>query len=321
MESQLQLVHFQITKNCNLRCWFCGQWGKKGFFSDDKGEEVTYAKWLEIINELYDYGKKVGRLPDVMLWGGEPLVSPFFSGIANTLYDKGFNVGLVTNGVFLHSSLGVINRCFKVIYVSIDGVKEIHDSIRGQGVYDRVVENLKFISQNVEIRVMSVVTKSLLENFDRFINELSALNVDKLILQDNIYLSSEEAEEYSKLLKDNFNQTAESINGWVGESFNLRPLILEKLKKEYDIKIEYLPHNTVTDRPCLSCNNHIHIAWNGNLLFCTDFYDFSFGNAFNGSIIKQFNGETANKFRKVIKEKELPTCKHCSWKNSNNFYF
>ena len=92
MESQLQLVHFQITKNCNLRCWFCGQWGKKGFFADDKGSQVSYEKWLEIVNELYNYGKKVGRLPDIMIWGGEPLICPFFDDLVLTLKQKGFNL-------------------------------------------------------------------------------------------------------------------------------------------------------------------------------------------------------------------------------------
>ena len=59
MKTQIELVHLQITKNCNLRCWFCGQWGKKGFFADDKGELLSLNKWLDIINELAKYGKKV----------------------------------------------------------------------------------------------------------------------------------------------------------------------------------------------------------------------------------------------------------------------
>ena len=38
--NELQLVHFQITRSCNLRCWFCGQWGKQGFLRDDGGKAL-----------------------------------------------------------------------------------------------------------------------------------------------------------------------------------------------------------------------------------------------------------------------------------------
>ena len=40
MDKKIEMVHFQITRNCNLRCHFCGQWGKKGFFSDASGNNI-----------------------------------------------------------------------------------------------------------------------------------------------------------------------------------------------------------------------------------------------------------------------------------------
>lgn len=34
-----------------------------------------------------------------MLWGGEPLLSPYFSEITKYLADNEFELGLITNGV------------------------------------------------------------------------------------------------------------------------------------------------------------------------------------------------------------------------------
>ena len=320
MSNIIQLVHFQITKNCNLRCYFCGQWGKKGFFSDLNGESVSYERWIEIINELYNYGISVGRLPDVILWGGEPLVSPYFTNLAYELKNKGFKVGMVTNGVFINEKITVINDCISKCYVSIDGPKKVHDAIRGDGVYEKVLSNLKLLSSSVEVEVMSVTTKNLLSNFNEFITDLSNCNVSKVILQDLICLSKQEIESYKTALSENFNINATCIDGWLGEGENLRNEIESLIKQKFPVKVTYLPHNTVCDRSCLSCNNHIHIAWNGNLTFCTDFYDFNFGNANLGSVTAQFNGELANKFRSYFEENELSTCKHCSWKNSEEFY-
>jgi len=75
LEKRLELVHFQITRRCNLRCYFCGQWGKKGFFSDASGEEMTLQNWQSLALEIKE---SFNPLPRIILWGGEPLVCPFF---------------------------------------------------------------------------------------------------------------------------------------------------------------------------------------------------------------------------------------------------
>lgn len=318
---QLELVHFQITKNCNLRCWFCGQWGKRGFFSDDKGVEVSLDKWLEIINELKVYGQEVGRLPDVMLWGGEPLVSPYFSKLVTVLHNNGFKVGVVTNGVFIDRFCEIINENVSVLYVSIDGTKDVHDAIRGSGVFDKVVKNLNYVDKNkVDVRIMSVVTEQFIYNFDEFIQNVAEISPQKLILQEFIYLSVDEAEDYKKWLKTAFNQNADSIFTWVGNFVNLREKTLNLLKNKYPVDIEFIPHNNVGDRGCYSPFKHAHVAWNGNVLFCTDFYDFSAGNVNDNKLLDIFYGETADKFREQSFKNKCATCKHCSWKNSENFY-
>ncbi len=319
MKPQLELVHFQITKNCNLRCWFCGQWGKKGFFSDENGKEVTFSKWVEIANELKNYQKTSKILPKIMLWGGEPLVSPYFEKIVNHLHSNGFEIGMVTNGVYIDKYYKLINECFSVVYVSIDGVKSVHDKIRGEGVYNKVISNLKLIDTNkVNLRIMSVITEELINNFDKFTEELSAVKPQKLILQEMIYLTKTEADNYSNWLKNSFNQDALSINSWVGNCKDYKQQIAKLLSKNYAIKVEFIPHNNV-DRNCYSPFKHAHIAWNGNVLFCTDFYDFSAGNVNDNKLLDIFNGELANKYREEILNGNCATCKHCSWRNSQDF--
>lgn len=64
----------------------------------------------------------------------------------------------------------------------------------------------------------------------------------------------------------------------------------------------------------------VHIAWNGNVLFCTDFFDFCCGNINDGDIIDIFNGEEAEKYRSGVKNGNNPLCEKCSWKNSEFFY-
>ena len=100
-EKRLELVHFQLTRNCNLRCSFCGQWGRKGFFSNAGGIDMGLDEWKRVVDSLVEYRKTTGIKPSVMLWGGEPLISPYFSEITKYLADNEFELGLITNGVFI----------------------------------------------------------------------------------------------------------------------------------------------------------------------------------------------------------------------------
>ena len=127
----LELVHFQLTRNCNLRCWFCGQWGKKGFFRDAAGSAMQLPDWLRIAEEL-----KSGceALPSILLWGGEPLLYPDFDALVSSLYQMGFPLGMVTNGTLLDRHLDACRSCFRHIYVSVDGTQSVHDAIRGAGI-------------------------------------------------------------------------------------------------------------------------------------------------------------------------------------------
>ena len=132
---KLKQVHFQITRNCNLRCAFCGQWGNNGFFSDASGEEMNLDDWKKIIAEL-----KADK-PTITVWGGEPLVSSCFDEIITELKQNDFKTEIVTNGVLIDKHKKTI-QAVDTVYLSLDGTRGVHDKIRGKGVFDKVKENM-----------------------------------------------------------------------------------------------------------------------------------------------------------------------------------
>lgn len=322
-EKRLELVHFQITRNCNLRCWFCGQWGKKGFFSDKSGDEMTFAEWKKVIDEIK---LRCAKLPSVILWGGEPLMSCCFDELSEHLFEMGFDVAIVTNGTLIHKHKKYISKYIKRIYVSIDGPEEIHDSIRGIGTYKRVKENLQLIrGSDTEIIIMSVLTPALLACLEKLPTDFASLKPDKVVLQEMINFSDSEAENYSKWLMDEFNIKESDINSWVTEcnSYNYNEKmdkIRKLLKKKLPFIVEYRPHGIETGREfCLSPFRHAHIAWNGNVLYCTDFYDFSAGNVKNKPLFEIFENEISEKYRSEIMLGRCSACNHCSWRNNTFF--
>ncbi|MCD7805898.1 MAG: radical SAM protein [Lachnospiraceae bacterium] len=322
-ERKLELVHFQITKNCNLRCWFCGQWGNRGFFSDAAGSQMEWKDWKNVIAQLVAYREKTGASPDILLWGGEPLLCPFFEKLALLLRENGFALGLVTNGTRMDRYASLLRQEFCHIYVSVDGDRESHDRVRGKGVFDKVSGNLELIrGGNAQISIMAVITRDNLDKLLKLPDTLCALPCDEVILQDQIALSQKEAAEYALWMKECFGMDAAEIDSWVADGVD------EKQKKEaltkilanrYPKKVTWLPHGQSLSY-CRSPFSHIHIAWDGNVLYCTDFYDFSAGNVKEKPLMEIFENDLSEKFRDEIRKGHCVTCRHCSWINSKNFY-
>lgn len=302
-QKRIELVHFQITKNCNLRCPFCGQWGGRGFFASANGEAVTFDEWLAAARQL----KELNPLPKLMLWGGEPLVCPFFDKLAKCLSEMGFTLQAVTNGTLIHLHSETLNRYFEKIYVSIDGLRELHDSIRGGGVFEKVNENLLLLDKS-KVTIMTVATPSLeIEPFAEYFRDYP------ILLQNLIALNKDEIGKYKKWLKTEFLTEATEIESWEGTGYVPKA-------DELRVNVTYLPHGSAAANPfCLSPFRHIHITWNGNVLYCTDFYDFSAGNIRRDSILSIFNNEKSEKFRKEVMHGRCITCEHCSWKNNTAY--
>lgn len=326
-EKKLELVHLQLTRNCNLRCWFCGQWGKKGFFSGKSGLEMTVSDWKKVIDDVYAASDK-DDLPSFILWGGEPLVSPCFDEVAQYLHTLGFSIGIVTNGVLINNHIETCKNLIDRIYLSVDGPEKIHDSIRGEGVFKTLSKNLELIrGGKPEIIIMTVLSPALVECLEELPEAFETLCPDEVILQEMISLTADEAENYKHWMNGAFGIYAHEIDSWVGEMpENFADIKKEKIAKVIETKtsyrLVYRPHGEGAARDfCLSPFRHVHVAWNGNVLYCTDFYDFCAGNVKEHSITDIFLNEMSDKYRAEIMNGNCATCRHCSWKNNETFKF
>lgn len=325
-EKKINNVHLQITRHCNLRCYFCGQWGRKGFFSGGPDSDMRFNEWCTVIDSLVKYREVSGLSPEITLWGGEPLMYKEFKSIVEYLKCNQFKLKLITNGVLIDRYCELIRDNFSAVHISIDGPREMHDSIRGKGVFDKVAANVKLLrGGQAKIIFMTVVSPDNVDIMTQIPRSLELLGPDKIILHKFIYLSSAECAAYKKWLKETFAMDAPSIDSWVRDDVAIYLSKLEeniaKLRKEiFSIPVEYLPHDTNSISPfCLAPFNRAHIAYNGDVLYCTDFYDFKAGNIRSHNLIEIFNNDVSEKFRSEIVAGNCPTCRHCSWRNNNNF--
>ncbi len=123
-----------ITNNCNLRCTHCYWWRQ------ERNPDLDDEKMVEFMKGLQRRGMKV-----VYLLGGEPLLRPNICAEAGKIFDF---VMLFTNGTLGYPPIK------NVMYsLSIDGPQRIHDSLRGEGVFENIVNILDGQKQKVMIHI------------------------------------------------------------------------------------------------------------------------------------------------------------------------
>ena len=116
-----------IINVCNLHCSHCYWW-----LNRKENEELTVEQWKEVIEKKF----KKNRVFIITLVGGEPTLRPDVVELFVNEFQK--RVCIVTNGTYPLKK-------YKDLYfywVSVDGTKEIHDSIRGKGAYASTRKNI-----------------------------------------------------------------------------------------------------------------------------------------------------------------------------------
>jgi Fe-coproporphyrin III synthase len=75
----------------------------------------------------------------VMLTGGEPLLHGNLWALCDQLQALGIRITLVTTGLLIDRHAADIARCVDTVVISLDGDRDVHDSIRRvRGGYDRI---------------------------------------------------------------------------------------------------------------------------------------------------------------------------------------
>jgi len=136
-------ILFPITWACNLKCPDC--------CAPRKGEIDTEKCVSNILS-------KKGEVEWVYITGGEPFMVPNLFDICDTIREAGFKVGVTTNGTIFKSEIADHVDRFGV---SLDGDEEYHDAYRGEGVFKKATDFLKFVKESgiCETVVMSVAFK------------------------------------------------------------------------------------------------------------------------------------------------------------------
>jgi len=127
----LQTVLF-ITDKCNLKCKHCSVYGSAGY---------THRSFADILENMKESYKAGSRFLD--LEGGEPTLWKEDGRTINDIIDAARKIGFfsVTVTTNAQQDFSWINP--DSIWVSMDGVGEYHERVRGEGTFSRLEENIR----------------------------------------------------------------------------------------------------------------------------------------------------------------------------------
>ena len=184
-------VTFIATNACNLRCRYC-------YAEDyDKRKAMDTQEVKDMMKEFKYLGTKVWKFG-----GGEPLLRGDIEELIDYGIKLGFIVNIDTNGTFVAKKIHILKKLDNV-QISIDGPRELHDSIRGEGVFDKCIEALRLLNENgIKPLINCVISEANLDNIENMV-ELARMHNAFINFQPIVPVTEEAKEMMSKKLIEN----------------------------------------------------------------------------------------------------------------------
>ena len=164
-------VGWELTLACNLRCNHCAS--AAGL---PRPDELTTKEALKICDQF-----PALLVQEVDFTGGEPLLRADWTEIALYLKDLGISTNILTNGLVLDSR--IVSQINKVdisnVGISLDGLEETHDYIRGRkGSFNHVLRSIKILQkENIHVIVITTVNNLNIHELPAILHLLQSIGI------------------------------------------------------------------------------------------------------------------------------------------------
>ena len=331
-------IDLELTNRCNLRCKMCWFYGESGVGDTHRGEELSRDDVFRVVDQAATFKSRL------YLGGAEPLLRRDLFEILEYIKARGLFVSFTTNGTLLNPAkadrlvrLGVDHVTF-----SVDGVDQLHDEIRGNGAYQRVVRAIRELadcrtrrgSARPTIAVNMTVSEKLatrLEETIRALADATGDGVDRYRIHQLWFITRQELGAHQAATQRFLGCSSPGAASHLIPSSQLldaRPIAEEVRALKHWPKVRSFPDLThkellayyaegeTTDQRCVAPFVGVVIKPNGDVKFCPDEWidDYVLGNVRNESLGAIWNNAKARRFRSALfRQKCFPGCKRCNF--------
>lgn len=253
-----------ITDNCNLRCKHCLHGNKLNMT-----EQMKLSTAFLIVDELCEFG-----IDGIQLIGGEPLFYKDINDLFRYFIYKGIYYGFTTNGTLIETIEEelLISNYLSDVVISLESCNE-NDIIRGNGVYESVIECLKYLSSlrvqydlQFTLSLSMTINKYSINELEEIISLVQKYSLDSVVM--SYVVNTGNAVDHSDLFKLNIDDIIEFQKNVLILADEIRGKILlpfnPKLMKNMDKKQVYMNFR----RTCKAGINSISVDSNGKVYMC-----------------------------------------------------
>ena len=146
-------LQWHVTQACDLKCKHCYDRSNRSNLSLDQG--------ISILDDLRLFCKSRNVGGHVTFSGGNPLLYSHFMDLYRAAAERGFSTAILGNPAPADQIEEIVEISRPTFFqVSLEGLQEHNDSIRGSGHFDRVISFLKILKDlDVYSMVMLTLTK------------------------------------------------------------------------------------------------------------------------------------------------------------------
>ena len=284
-ESPFFTIQWHITQACDLQCKHC--------YDRSRRSPVKRDQAFRILDDLLSFCKSRHVLGQVSFTGGNPFLHPHFFDFYRAAVDRGFVTAVLGNPT-AREKIGRIVEIQKPAYfqVSLEGLREHNDFIRGEGNFDSVIT---FLGVLREFGIPSQVMLTLTRN-----------NLDQVIPLAEILRDSADSFTFNRLA-----QVGEAVDMLLPSPGDYRTFLNEYLTaaernpvmgvKDNLFNIIYYQHEKnffggCAGYGCSAAFNFIAVLPDGEAHACRKFPSL-IGNVFEQSIADIYDSESARRYR------------------------
>ncbi|MFC1871277.1 radical SAM/SPASM domain-containing protein [Chloroflexota bacterium] len=334
----LKTIDIEMSNQCNLHCKMCWFHGKTGVGNKFRGQELETSEIIQLIDQIAKYK------PKIYLGGSEPFIRQDLIAILGHIKNRDLTVSFPTNATLMNFKkiAAIVNMKVDDIKISIDGKEELHDYIRGNGVFRKATTAVKELARyrrqsgntKPKITINTTITTNLIGQLQETIDNLidaTDNEADFYRIHHLWFITKNELAKHQSITKQVL--VAHSLGAsshFITESNLIKPEILadEIYKLKTSRKIKFFPEFQFNDivnfysedlqvkERCYAPFFRVVIKPNGDMKFCPDEWidDYIIGNIRQDNFDNLWNSEKARTFRKVlVKQRCFPACKRCSW--------
>lgn len=204
-----QSVQWHITEVCPNRCKHCYIDGNTNY--ERRKNELNMDGLITILQNLDEFERKFDvSIGTYVLTGGDPFEHADFEKLLSEIYLRGKIIKIL--GIperISKETLMLLDRYNVDTYqVSLDGMKNTHDMIRGKGSFDRTIDAIRLMNElsNVHPHIMYTLHKQNCNEMFELIHYLGNSNLSVSFSFDFLVLEGQARKNFSMVNKEEVDE-------------------------------------------------------------------------------------------------------------------